>query len=144
MNVKRPTAVFFSLLFLAAGITGCADKDKKNPADIEVRKMAEFSDRLGQASVKLYIYSGDVEEKNIRAYTEKLGCRMLHAYFYPDTVPLNEIPIEEIRSATSFSEVQEILFHGEGYAGWRFASRCFSVIPIVTDCRESRVSQNCR
>jgi len=142
MGVRRSTAIVLTLVFFAAGISGCADK--KDPADISVSKLAEYSDRLGQTNVKLYMYSGDIEVESIKIYSEKLGCRMLHAYFYPDTVPLNEIPVEEIRSAKSFAEVQEILFNGEGYARWRFASRCFSLIPIVTDCQESRVSDNCR
>ncbi len=131
------------VLFFVSGLTGCADKNPKL-ADINVQKLVEFSDSRGQTNVKLYMYSGEVKEKNIKAYSEKLGCNMLFAYFYPDTIPLNEIPIEEIRSAKSFNETNEILFNGEGYASWRFATRCFAVIPIVVDCMESRVNQNCR
>ena len=142
MSVKQSSAICMSLLFFAGGITGCVDK---KPMDINVSKIVEYTDRLGQANLRLYIYSGEeVEIEDIKAYTEKLGCNMLYAYFYPDTLSLSEIPVEEIRTAKTFSEAQDILFNGEGYAGWRFASRCFAAIPIVTDCLESRVSQNCR
>ena len=134
---------FLLLMFFVSGLTGCVEKNL-NMADISVRKLVEFSDSRGQANVKLYMYSGEVKEDNIRAYSEKLGCNMLFAYFYPDTVPLNEIPVEEIRSAKSFNETHEILFNGEGFASWRFAARCFAVIPITVDCQASRVNQNCR
>jgi len=143
MSVNRLSAIFVLLLFSAFGITACADKNL-NLADINVRKLAEFSDSRGQANVKLYLYSGEVKEENIKAYAEKLGCNMIFAYFYSDTIPLHEIPVEEIRSAKSFNETQEILFNGEGYASWRFAARCFAAIPIIVDCKESGVSQNCR
>ena len=143
MCIKKTSLIFLVVLFLVSGLTGCADKNV-NLADIDVRKLAQYSDKRGQANVKLYMYSGEVKEKNIKAYAEKLGCNMLFAYFYPDTVPLNEIPVEEIRSAKSFNDTHEILFNGEGYASWRFAARCFAVIPIVVDCQASRVTQNCR
>lgn len=143
MCVKKSLATFLVLFFFASGITACADKNL-DLADINVRKMAEFSDSRGQANVKLYMYSGEVKEENIKAYAEKLGCNMLFAYFYPDTIPLHEIPVEEINSAKSFAEANEILFNGEGFASWRFAARCFSIIPIIEDCKASRVSQNCR
>ena len=83
MCVKKPSATFLLLLFFISGITACADK---NLADINVSKMAEYSDTRGQANIKLYMYSGEVKEENIKAYTNKLGCNMLYAYFYPDTV----------------------------------------------------------
>ena len=73
-----------------------------------------------------------LKEKDIEAYTEKLGCKMLYAYFYPDSVPLNEIPVEEIRSSKSYTEVHEVLYNGEGFARWRYAAQCFSMIPIVS------------
>ena len=141
MCIKRSAATFLLVLFFVSGITACADKKL---VDVNARKMAEYSDSRGQANVKLYMYSSAAKIEDIKDYTKKLGCNMLFAYFYPDTVPLNEIPIEEIRSAKSFNETHEILFNGEGYASWRFAVRCFAVIPIVTDCQESQVSQNCR
>ena len=143
MCIKKTSLIFLFVLFFVSGLTGCADKNV-NLADIDVRKLAQYSDKRGQANVKLYMYSGEVKEKNIKAYAEKLGCNMLFAYFYPDTVPLNEIPVEEIRSAKSFNDTHEILFNGEGYASWRFAARCFAVIPIVADCQASSVTQNCR
>lgn len=141
MSLKRFFAVPLLVVVFGVMVTGCAEK---NLADIQVKKMAEFSNRLGQANVKLYVYSGDVEAKNIKAYTETLGCNMLYAYFYPDTVPVTKIPIEEVQSAKSYAEINDILFSSEGYDRWRFASRCFSVIPIVTDCNENPVSQDCR
>lgn len=135
------SATFLVVFILSTFLTGCAEK---NLANIQVEKLAEFSDRLGQANVKLYRYSGELEKENIEAFSEKLGCNMLYAYFYPDTVPLSEIPIEEVQSAKSYTQVHDTLYNGEGYARWRFTSRCFAVISIVTDCNESRVSQDCR
>ncbi len=142
MEIKRSAAALSLLLFLAAGLAGCADK--KNLEDINVTKLAQFTDRLGQANVKLYTYSGEVKEENIKAYVEKLGCGMLYAYFYPDTVPMDQIPVEEIGAARSFAEVQEVLYNGEGFARWRYAAQCFAVIPVIMDCFESPASQNCR
>ncbi len=142
MSGKLVLINIFLLLYLCLGAAGCADK--KNLADIQANKLSEYSDRRGQANVKLYRYSGDVKLENIKAFTEKLGCRMLYAYFYSESVPMSEIPVEEVRTARSFTDVQEILFQGEGYGKWRFSSRCFALIPIVTDCLESPVSQDCR
>jgi len=141
LHMKRFAPTILFLCGLALGLGGCAEK---NLADINVSKMAEYSDRLGQANVKLYTYASDVKEKDIKTYVEHMGCNMLYAYFYPDTVPINKIPVQEILSATSFAEVQNILYEGEGFARWRYAAQCFAVIPIVSDCYESRVSQNCR
>lgn len=136
------TAKVLCILIIAAGFSGCA---RKNPADIQVTRLAEFSDRLGQAHVKILQYSGKVKEKNIKAYAEeRLGCNMLYAFFYPDTVPLSSIPVDEINTAQSFAEVQNILFQEEGVARWRFAAQCFSVIPVVADCYKNPVSHNCR
>lgn len=130
------------IIFLMALSFGCA---QKNPADIQVSRLVEYSDRLGQAHVQLFRYSGEVKKKNIKAYAkEKLGCNMLYAFFYPDTVSMNAIPVEEISTARSFVEVQDILFRGEGVARWRYAVQCLSVIPIVVDCSTNPVSQNCR
>ena len=140
MGVKR-LAVIFLVLFFISTITACADK---KVMDINARKLAEYSDSRGQANLKLYMYSSNAEIKDIEAYTDKLGCNMLFAYFYPDTVATSEIPVEEIRSAKSFVEAREILFNGEGYASWRFAARCFAAIPIVTDCKDGPLAQNCR
>lgn len=129
-------------MFLLAGeLTGCAEII---PVDLKVSKMAEYADRRGQANVKLYMYSGSPKITDIRAYAEKQGCNMHYAYFYPDTVPLSEIPVEEINAAKSFADAREILFDGEGYARWRFSSQCLAVIPIVTDCNERFAGQNCR
>lgn len=143
MRISRTTtARLLCFLLIAAGFSGCA---QKNPADIQVTRLAEFSDRLNQAHVKILQYSGEVKKENIKAYTEeKLGCNMLYAFFYPDTVPVNEIPLYEINTAKSFAEVQKILFQGEGVARWRFAAQCFSIIPVVADCYKNPVSQNCR
>lgn len=141
MKMQRWVVTFLSLIFLGVGISGCA---KKNEVQIQFEKLAEYTDRLGQVNVKLYRYTGEAELENIKTYSEKLGCKMLYAYFYPDTIPSNEIPVEEIRSAQSFGEIQEILYEREGFARWHFAVQCFALIPLITDCIESPVSQNCR
>lgn len=141
MTGQQWVVTLLFLVFLGVGLSGCAEK---NEAPIHFEKMAEFRDRLGQANVKLYRYTGQAELENIRTYSEKLGCKMLHAYFYPDTIPLNEIPAEEIGSAKSYSEIQEILYEREGYARWHYAVQCFALIPFITDCIDSPVSQNCR
>jgi hypothetical protein len=133
--------IIFALIFIGVSVPGCANKSQ---VPINYEKMAEFTDKRGQANVRLYRYTGNVKLKNIKEHSGKLGCNMLYAYFYPDTVPLNEIPVNEIRSAQTYSEVQEILYEREGYARWRFAVQCFAVIPFITDCMESPVSQNCK
>jgi len=143
MDLHRLAGVLFLLAILIVGAAGCADKNESE-APISVSKLAEFSDRLGQANVRLYMYSGDMEEEDIKAYVEKLGCNMLYAYYYPDTVPISQIPVEEVGAAKSFAEVQDALFNGEGFSRWRYAAQCFAVIPIVVDCYESPASQNCR
>ena len=141
MSARQVLAGWLAMVFLATGMGGCAEK---KPVDLDVSKMAEYSDRRGQANVKLYRYSGTPEIEDIKAYVEKLGCNMLYAYFYPDTVSLNEIPVEEINAAKSFADVREILFNGEGFARWKFSSQCLAVIPIVADCSERFGGQNCR
>jgi hypothetical protein len=90
------------------------------------------------------MYSGEPEVEDIKAYVENQGCNLLYTYFYPDTVSLSEIPVEEIRSAKSFVAAQDILFNGEGYARWSFSSQCLAVIPIVNNCNERFGGQNCR
>ena len=141
MSLIRSLAGQLVIFFFAMGMAGCAVTE---PADLDVSKVADYSDRRGQANVQLYMYSGTPKVDDIKTYTEKLGCNMLHAYFYPDTIPLSEIPVEEINAAKSFTEAQEILFNGEGFARWRFSARCFAVIPIVADCNDRFAGQNCR
>ena len=141
MKMQHWAMICICFVFLGVETSGCA---KKNEVPVHFEKMAEYTDRLGQANVKLYRYTGQAELENIKAYSGKLGCKMLYAYFYPDTVPMNEIPVEEISSATTYSEVQEILYEREGFARWHYAVQCFAVIPFVTDCIDSPVSQNCR
>ncbi|GAB4337204.1 MAG: hypothetical protein Kow0089_08270 [Desulfobulbaceae bacterium] len=141
--MKKRNGALLAVALLTAVLMpgGCAGKKEDH---LNVTRMAEYSDRLGQANVKLFRYAGEADVEDIKTFTEKLGCRMLYAYFYPDTVPIHEIPVEEVRTAGSYTEVQDILFNGEGYARWRFAAQCFAVIPFVSDCYESPVSQNCR
>lgn len=141
MNLQRIIIPCLFAPFFCLLITGCAEK---KPLNIHYENLAEFSDRLGQANVKLFRYSGEAEIENIKEYTEKLGCKMLYAYFYPDTIPLSEIPVEEINTAKTYTEAYEILYNNSGYTKWRYVAQCFSMIPITSDCYESPVSQNCR
>lgn len=141
MYFWRRKVIFLPLVYFCLLLTGCADK---NQAAIQFEKVADFTDRRGQANVRLYTYSGEVDLDDIKTYSEKMGCNMLYAYFYPATVPLNEIPMYEINAAGSYNEVQEILYEREGYARWHYAVQCFAVIPFITDCIDSPVSQNCR
>ena len=141
MRVKQLLAGWLSILVIVAALAGCAEKEPV--VEFTADKISDYSSRLGQANVKLYMYSGTPKLEDVKVYAEKLGCNMLYAYFYPDTVPLSKIPVEEIRSAKSFAETQEILFNGEGYARWSFASQCLAVIPIVADCNERFGGQIC-
>ena len=122
-------------------ITGCAEKQT---VPITVEKLAEFSDRLKQANVKLFRFSGDPDLEYMKKYSEKLGCKMVFAYFYPDTVPMSDIPVYEINTAKTYSEAYDILYSGAGFAKWRFVTQCFSMIPVISDCYESPVARNCR
>jgi hypothetical protein len=151
--MKRPAlcdrlTVLFLLpvIWTVMGLAGCAGKDEGSGYDMIVfDKVAEFSDSRGQAKIKLYTYDGQkVEEKNIRAYAETLGCGMSYAYFYPVSLQTGAIPIAEINAARSFKQAEEILYQGEGYGRWHFSSQCLGLIPIVSDCRQSSLSMQCR
>lgn len=107
-------------------------------------RAGEFTDRRGQAKIRLFTYSGRVEYEDIKSYTETLGCGMLYAYFYPAGTPVTVIPAAELQEAKSFTQAQEILFQGAGYTKWDYASQCIGFIPTVTDCRETPLSTNCR
>lgn len=137
---KLPATLLLPAIALL-GLAGCADK---NSLDFRISKLAEFSDPRGQANIKLFMYSGEVDVENIKAYTDTLGCNMQYAYFYPDTVPLANIPVSEISMASNYAEANEVLFKGEGYAKWHYAARCFAAIPIVSDCLASPLTMNCK
>ena len=141
MNLQRSSVAFLAVFFCCFLIIGCSEK---TTVPVTIEKLAEFSDRLGQASVKLFRYSGDADEDYIKEYSEKLGCKMIYAYFYPATVPLAEIPVDEINMAKTYTEAYDILYSGGGFAKWRFVTQCFSMIPVISDCYESPVARNCR
>lgn len=142
-TIRMRTCVVFVLAMLIA--SGCAKEKYDNGYEgINFDHVAEFSDSRGQVKIKLVVYSGEPEKENIKAYAGTLGCGMLYAYFYPDSIMREEIPIAEITSATSFVQAQEILFKEEGYSRWHYAAQCLAMIPTVTDCQETPLSPNCR
>lgn len=141
MNSNLTIFKFVGVFLVCMLFAGCAAKE---PAVIQRDSLAEFSGSRTQGNIKLFRYSGEATAEDIKDFSKTLGCKMLYAYFYPDTVPVNEIPVEEIRGATSFGEAYDVLYRQSGFANWRFVSRCFSAIPFVSDCYESPASQNCR
>jgi len=145
MLMEKMVIRFLFFLALAAMLSGCVqDKYGKGTDSVTFSKIGGFTDRNGQAKIRLIVYSGEAEREDIKRYAERLGCGMLFAYFYPDSTDRNEIPVEEIQSARSFVEAREILFKGEGVGKWRFAAQCLTLIPTVTDCQEAPISTNCR
>lgn len=141
MSLQRIFIVLFIAFFYSLVLNGCAEK---NPVQVNIEKLAEFSDRLGQANVQLFRYSGDADIDYIKEYSERLGCKMIYAYFYPDTVPVGGIPVYEINNAKTYTEAYDILYSGGGFAKWRYVTQCFSMIPVISDCYESPVARNCR
>ena len=141
MNSYQTSIAYLLLLFISIVAPGCAEKI---PAHIEKDSLAEFSGSRTQGNIKLFMFSGDASVEDIKDFSRTLGCNMLYAYFYPDTVPISEIPTEEIRNARSFGEAYEVLYEKPGFASWQFVSRCFSAIPFVSDCYDSPARQNCR
>ena len=145
MSIKRKALCFVLLFILTVGFAGCADKKSDAGTEgVAFRKIAGFTDPRGQGKIRLFVYSGEPEIEDIKRYTEKLGCGMLFAYYYPESTDRNEIPIEGIESAQSLVEARDILYKGEGVSKWRFGTQCFSLIPTITDCQESPISMNCR
>lgn len=132
---------FTVILFCGACAELTGGKSENPPT---FNRAGEFTDRRGQAKIRLFTYTGLAEYADIKSYTEKLGCGMVYAYFYPAGTPVNEIPAAELQAAKSFTRAQEILFQGAGYTKWDYASQCIGFIPTVTDCRETPISTNCR
>lgn len=133
------------MLFVLGAVSGCAGMDGNTFAEgVTFRKVGGFTDRYGQAKIRLIVYSGEAKEGNIRLYAEKLGCGMLYAYYYPDTTDMNDIPVQQLEYARNFVEARDLLFKGEGAGRWSFASQCLGMIPTVTDCVELPISTNCR
>lgn len=132
-------------LFMVTFFSGCVEmKGDKSSEEITFTKAGEFTDRRGQAKIKLYTYAGEAEFEDIKSYAGTLGCGMLYAYFYPADTLREEIPVYELGSAKSFSHAQDILFKGEGYAKWHYAVMCLGMLPTLTDCQETPLSTNCR
>lgn len=141
----KTTIKLMFLLVLLAGISGCADMGGDKVAEgVTFSKIGGFTDRNGQAKIRIVVYSGEAEVGNIKVYSEKLGCGMLFAYYYPDATDRNDIPVQQLESAQTFVEAREIMFKGEDVGKWSFASQCLGMIPTVTDCVESPISTNCR
>lgn len=143
-GLKTAIQVIF-LVVCFAGISGCASLNTDDTAEgVNFCKIGEFADRRGQVKIVLVTYTGEAGAGNIQQYAEKLGCRMMFAYYYPDSTDRNEIPVQQLESAGNFLEARELLFQGEGVGKWRFASQCLGMIPTVTDCLEYSLSTNCR
>jgi len=125
--------------------SACGDMKGRTGADsLKVIPAGAFTDKRGQAKIRLFTYVGEPEYEDIKAYAETLGCGMMYAYFYSAGTPAGEIPAVELQEAKSFTQAQEILFQGAGYAKWDYGAQCIGFIPTVTDCRETALSQNCR
>ncbi len=141
MSINRVLSTVL-ILFFSVVFTGCADKGSEKP--ITYQKVASFDDPRGQGKIRIYMYSGEPELEDIKKKTEKLGCQMLFAYYYPESTDMNDIPVDRINNAQSLVEARDTLFKGEDVGRWHFGSQCFSLIPSVTNCFESPVSTNCR
>ena len=143
--LKKIVILFLFLMAWVTILSGCVqDKYDKGAEGVTFSKLGGFTDRNGQAKIRLIAYSGEAETANIKNYAERLGCGMLFAYFYPESTDRSEIPVEELNTARSFVEAKEILFKGEGYGKWHFAAQCLGMITTVTDCQERSISTNCR
>lgn len=144
IGLKKVVKLLFLLVVLGA-VSCCAGMDSNTFSEgVTFRKVGGFTDRRGQAKIRLIVYSGEAKEGNIRLYAEKLGCGMLYAYYYPDITDMNDIPVQQLESARNFVEARDLLFKGEGVGKWNFASQCLGMIPTVTDCVEMPISTNCR
>ena len=137
---------FFTVVFLLIffGITGCADKKKSAEDLVTFQKIAGYDDTRGQGRVRIFTFTGEPEIEDIKQHTEKLGCGMLFAFYYPSAANMADIPIESVESARSLLAARDALFKGEGVGRWRFGTQCLGLIPSVTDCMESPISSNCR
>jgi len=145
MIIKR-IAFFSAILFLmTVGLSGCADKKNDSGTEgVSFRKIGGYTDPRGQGKIRIYLFAGEPEIEDIKMHTEKLGCGMLFAYYYPESTDINDIPLEEIETARSLLAARDALFKGEGVGRWRFGTECLGIIPSTTDCMESPISTRCR
>jgi len=145
MITHKTLGVFLLGVLVTTLVFGCVEmKGDRSGENITFTKAGEFKDRRGQATIKLYTYAGAAELDDIKSYAGTLGCGMLYAYFYPADTLRDEMPVDELQTARSFTHAQEILFQGEGYAKWHYAAQCLGLIPTVTDCQATPLSTNCR
>ncbi len=144
MTKRKMVAAALTASLVLAGLAGCPKPGSVRDELIDIKKLGEFSDKRGQARVKLLTYSGPAKLENIKKYVGTMGCGMLYAYFYSADTDPALIPVEELQSAGTFSQARDVLFQGEGYAKWDFGAACLGIIPTVTDCRKTPYSSNCR
>lgn len=145
MIIPKIALVSVILFFMTAGLIGCADKKNDSGTEgVSFRKIAGYTDQRGQGRIRIFLYTGEPEVEDIKRHTDKLGCGMLFAFYYPESTDLNDIPVEGIETARSMVEAREALFRGEGVGRWRFGTECLGIIASITDCMESPISTRCR
>lgn len=142
INTVFGRMVLFLLIVL---VPGCAALDPKGVADnVSFRLVGGYGGQTEQARIRVIVYSGKPKEGNIKQYAEKMGCGMIFAYFYPDSTDMNDIPVVELADARNFIEARDVLFKGEGFGKWSYATKCMGIITTLTDCVEHPISTNCR
>ena len=142
INIHLITVCWFFLLIY---LSGCSELGgSKYAQNVTFNQVGGFTDKYGQAKIRLVTYSGDAKEGNIREFAGKLGCSMMYVYYFPDTTDMSEIPAEKLAQAKNYVEARDLLFEGEGVAKWRYASQCLGMMLTVTDCVEMSISTNCR
>lgn len=146
--MRKRVLAAVALLLLGTAVSmllgACGAMNSFGKNQVTYTRAGGFIDKRGQAKIVLFTYNGHAKYEDIKSYTETLGCGMLYAYFYPADTSSDLIPTYELQNAKSFTQAQDVLFKGAGYAKWHFASQCIGFIPTVTDCRETPLSTNCR
>lgn len=145
MIIKRIALSSAILLLMTANLIGCADKKNDSGTEgVSFQKIGGYTDPRGQGRVRIFLYSGEPEIEDIKMHTDKLGCGMLFAYYYPESTDSNDIPVVQVETARSLLDAKDALFKGEGVGRWRFGTECLGIIPSITDCMESPISTRCR